>query len=144
MDRATLMERLRSRLGDAALHGLSRWPDHRPECAWRRLPAAGIVRSGARARGEHQDPERGVESSARTRPLWLVEVPRMLAVDQGAPLIDGARLRLLRGPERIESGWWETGVARDYWLAAGPQGMRYWIYHERHGARGWYLHGLFA
>ena len=36
------------------------------------------------------------------------------------PLLDGRPLQLLSGPERIEAGWWDAGLAeRDYFIAAG-------------------------
>ena len=59
-----------------------------------------------------------------------------------------AGLRLLAGPERIESGWWEgKDIRRDYYVAAVDDGARVWAYREA-GADGtaehWFLHGLFA
>jgi protein ImuB len=54
----------------------------------------------------------------------------------------GGPLRLLAGPERIESGWWDGDEAsRDYFVARLPGEALGWVYREN-GA--WYLHGLFA
>ena len=62
----------------------------------------------------------------------------------GDPWFDGS-LHLERGPERIESGWWDGGdIARDYFEALHASGARYWIYHELRERRDWYLHGVFA
>jgi protein ImuB len=53
-------------------------------------------------------------------------------------------LILKEGPERIESGWWDgNGVARDYYVAHQPRGVKLWIFQERQSKR-WYLHGMFA
>nr|PZN02322.1 MAG: hypothetical protein DIU74_08145 [Pseudomonadota bacterium] len=52
-------------------------------------------------------------------------------------------LKLLMGPERIQSGWWDGAYERrDYFIAQTPARALLWIY--RVAARGWYLHGWFA
>jgi protein ImuB len=61
----------------------------------------------------------------------------------GRPRYHGP-LELLRGPERIEGGWWERlDVARDYYAARNPAGQRLWIY-RRLDQVDWFLHGLFG
>lgn len=123
-----LLDRLRARLGDAAVTGLSATADHRPERAWRPC---------AVGEGEAADPAPG-------RPAWLLGTPRRLRVVAGRPCLDG-RLTLLGGPERIEGGWWDSAdVARDYYVAVQRSGRRLWIYQERRPGGGWYLHGLFG
>lgn len=123
-----LLDRLRARLGDAAVTGMSATADHRPERAWRRC---------AVGEGESATPMSG-------RPAWLLGAPQRLRVVAGRPCLDG-RLTLLAGPERIEGGWWDSAdVARDYYVAAQRSGRRLWIYHERRPGGGWYLHGLFG
>ncbi|MBE2263329.1 MAG: DNA polymerase Y family protein [Burkholderiaceae bacterium] len=89
-------------------------------------------------------------------PTWLLAAPQRLAVQRNRPLYQGP-LTLLAGPQRLESGWWEsdaTGHAaapaalRDYFLARSAQAGLLWIYRERlppgGAAPGWFLHGLFA
>ena len=45
---------------------------------------------------------------------------------------DGQALHLLSGPERIETGWWDSALAgRDYFIAAAADGALVWIYRER-------------
>ncbi|MEE8287024.1 MAG: hypothetical protein V3R72_10050, partial [Gammaproteobacteria bacterium] len=62
----------------------------------------------------------------------------------GDPWLEG-RLHLARGPERIESGWWDGhDIARDYFQALHASGTCYWIYRELREQRAWYLHGVFA
>jgi protein ImuB len=129
-----LVERLRARLGEAAVYGVVSIPEHRPEAAWRRVhelrPAA------IRAAGGKRDEDCG---DGLPRPVWLLDAPLPLAED----------LILEQGPERIESGWWDgKGVARDYYIAHQtnahpPQGAKLWVFQERQSKR-WYLHGIFA
>ncbi|MEI7969959.1 MAG: DNA polymerase Y family protein [Betaproteobacteria bacterium] len=121
--RVELVERLRARLGRDAVHGLALVPEHRPELAFREAEP-----------GTASAPPPGTP-----RPLWLLQPPRPVA---------RAGLRLLAGPERIESGWWEgNDIRRDYYVAAVDDGARVWAYREA-GADGaaehWFLHGLFA
>lgn len=123
-----LIERLQSRLGSDAVHGLGTREDHRPERAWVRIFPGKEFPS----RGEGRD---------APRPLWLVEPPRRLAEGEFA---------LLAGPERIDSGWWDGAEARrDYFIARTGQSLA-WVYRERgqgapHERRGgWFLHGIFA
>ncbi|WP_156966487.1 Y-family DNA polymerase [Algiphilus aromaticivorans] len=115
------VERLIARLGVEAVWRLGVAADHRPERAWKRLPA------GA-------NDEAGAPMSDGERPMWLFDPPRPL---QQLPAIEGA-------PERIESGWWDgADAARDYYAARGPDGSCLWIFRDR-ADRGWYLQGLWA
>lgn len=86
-DASELVDQLRARLGAGACYSLETLDQHTPERAWQRVPAPG------RRRGS-SDPSR---HAATRRPLWLFEPPRPVAADQ---------LTLLRGPERIHTGWW--------------------------------------
>lgn len=122
-----LIERLRARLGAKAVHGVDTQPDHRPETAWC-LREPGMCTT---------------QPIARTRPLWLLSQPQPLDDSGGYPSLEGP-LELLRGPERIETGWWDDDVTRDYYVARNPQCMRVWIYRERQGERRWFLQGVFA
>lgn len=128
IDWTRLVERLRARLGDAAVRGIQPHPDHRPELAWRAASPGTAGQCIAKAR----------------RPLWLLPKPVTLALRDGTPWLDGC-LAIESGPERIESGWWDEGdIARDYFIARDTTYGRYWIYRERHDTRRWFLHGLFA
>lgn len=117
-DWARLLERLQARLGRDAVHGLSVYPDHRPEYAWRRV-----------APGEW-DAHDFVQPGPR--PAWLLE--------QAIP-VEESRLALVAGPERIACGWWDGDDARrDYFVAELGQSLT-WVYREDGH---WYLHGFFA
>jgi protein ImuB len=116
-DWVQLVERLRARLGPAAVYGLATQPDHRPELAWRRIEPG------------DWDAREFVQPGAR--PLWLMESRK----------IQETEFTLLAGPERIESGWWDGDEAsRDYFIARLGESLG-WIYREDGE---WHLHGLFA
>jgi protein ImuB len=122
-----LLDRLRARLGQQAVKGISAVAEHRPEYAW------------CYSEPGHSQKD----SSGRQRPLWLLAVPRQLKTRSARPQLQGA-LKLQPGCERVESGWWdEQDVARDYFVATNPSGSCYWIYRELSGERRWYLHGVF-
>ena len=114
-----LRERLRARLGDDAVQGLAAHADHRPECAWQSQP---VTRNA-------------LPSDITPRPGWLLAEPK--------PLHE-ASLRVLAGPERIESGWWDGGdVRRDYYLVETRTGQRGWAFRPTDGGP-LLLHGWFA
>lgn len=86
-----------------------------------------------------------------TRPLWLLAEPLLLTERDRRLLLPGHHgvLTLRRGPERIESGWWDDGdVMRDYFVAQHDDGIGVWLFRDRRpdatGQRRWFLHGLFG
>lgn len=114
-----LRERLRARLGDDAVQSLNAHADHRPEKAWRTQSASNSLtrHSGA-------------------RPTWLLAEPQVLR--------EGG-LRILMGPERIESGWWDgEDVRRDYYLVETRNGQRGWAFRSVGEDGPLQLHGWFA
>lgn len=124
-----LVERLRARLGQDAVHGISARPDHRPEHAWYAT----------------QPGTRNMAIEARPRPLWLLEQPQPLKAIASKPHYRDDALALIAGPERIESGWWDGADARrDYFIAQTPACATLWIYREQREPFAWYLHGIFG
>lgn len=118
-----LRERLRARLGDKAVHGLQARADHRPECASQTAPEIPAKR------------EPSIGMAPGPRPGWLL--PRPVPLRGPAP-------RLLAGPERIESGWWDGGdVRRDYYIARLATGQCAWVFRPV-GGGDFMLHGWFA
>ncbi len=78
------------------------------------------------------------------RPTWLLDTPQRLPTHRGQPCMAGP-LRMLSGPERIQTHWWDSvPIQRDYYVAETGQGQRIWLFRELTGARHWYLHGLFG
>jgi protein ImuB len=128
-----LLERLSARLGEDRVYRIAVHADHRPECATRRAPPLGTYASDTPL----QQP----------RPLWLLDAPEALPEVDGHPYRHGP-LRLLAGPERIESGWWDGGEQagdrrRDYFVALAKDAAWLWIYREC-PAGGWFMHGVFG
>lgn len=124
---AALVDRLRARLGRRGVFGVAVTQDARPEHASRG------VEPGDSAHDPRIPPP---------RPLELLPSPRPLTTREGRPQHNGAHLRLFRGPERIEGGWWDgEDWVRDYYQALSERGERLWIFLER---RRWFLHGYFA
>jgi len=127
-ERWSLVDHLRARLGEDAVHGIAGRADHRPERAWRACEPGAAGPAAAQAR----------------RPLWLLDPPLQLHEREDQPQLDGP-LVLHGGPERIEGGWWDGGdVTRDYFIASDAQDRRLWVYRERQDQRRWYLQGIFG
>ncbi len=115
-----LRERLRARLGEEAVHGIALHADHRPERAWQ------IEHGKQRADAPPRNP----------RPAWLLHRP--------IPLRPAVR-RILAGPERIESGWWDgEDVRRDYYVVETGAGQRAWVFRPAGETGAFMLHGWFA
>ncbi|HEY1026024.1 MAG TPA: DNA polymerase Y family protein [Pseudomonas sp.] len=113
-----LRERLRARLGDDALHGLGARADHRPERTWTSTPTDTLL------------------PASGPRPGWLLADPQ--------PLHE-ASLRILCGPERIESGWWDgADIRRDYYVVETRTGQRGWAFRTVGDSGPLLLHGWFA
>ncbi|MDE2272246.1 MAG: DNA polymerase Y family protein [Xanthomonadaceae bacterium] len=117
-----LRERLRARLGEDAVQGLAVDPDPRPERAslCQRIDAA------------PSDPAPVLPA----RPTWLLARPIPLR---------GPAPKVLAGPERLETGWWDGGdLRRDYYVLELDTGQRAWAFCAP-GEHGPYmLHGWFA
>jgi protein ImuB len=114
-----LRERLRARLGDEAVYRVMPAGDPRPERAWRR-----------------DDGKVAIEPVLPPRPAWLLPQPVPLR---------GQGLRIVSGPERLESGWWDGEDARrDYYVLETAQGQRAWAFAPPGEQSGWMLHGWFA
>lgn len=130
-----LLDLLAARLGNESIRRPAPKPDHLPELAnaWANYPDA-ATRNPLPA-----------TTGLRNRPFWLLSEPRPLETRQERPVYQGRALRLVQGPERLETGWF-AGLhhRRDYFVAEDAEGARYWLYRERETGEGWFLHGLFA
>ncbi len=122
-----LVDRLAARLGEDALHGIRMADDHRPERAW-------SIRHVRQMHGKGGRPRQG---TLPVRPIWLMPTPE--------PVRRGD-FTLLGECERIETGWWDGAVARDYFVATARDGRQCWLFREEKGdeKERWFLHGYFA
>lgn len=129
--RAQLLERFQARLGRDMVHGLVSEPDHRPERAW------SYTLPGTETKSFPNDP------FGRRWPVWLLSKPIALDVREGQLHWEGG-LAIEPEHERIESGWWDgEDVARDYFIARGLEGRRFWVYRNLQ-TKQWFLHGMFG
>jgi protein ImuB len=162
-----LVDRLEARLGRGTCWSLQVRDQHVPEDAWQRVAplrsaahpggaAVSVGRPVRLAKGVRRTgtaPELAAahrHDSGRTRrPVWLFVPPRAVRPEQ---------LSLLRGPERIDSGWWRIGQPapspaskdrtedtrtwRDYYVARHENGAECWVFQD--AATRWYLHGYFG
>jgi protein ImuB len=143
-----LRERLRARLGDRAVHQLDSTTDPRPERA--QTVAGNPCRSGfsrdasAFANPESRIPNPGSKAS-RLKPFLQEDGPRPTwLLDRPIPL-RGTAPRILAGPERLETGWWDGGeVCRDYYVVETSLGQHAWAFCAPGEQAGWMLQGWFA
>jgi protein ImuB len=123
-----LLDCLRARLGEDSLQALELAADYRPERGWHCIAPERSLAGSASASGASAHPD------APPRPCWLL--PEPLRIE--------APSELLRGPECIESGWWDgEDISRDYYLARTGEGSQVWVFHDRRAGH-WYLQGLWA
>lgn len=134
-----LLERLRARLGDEAVHTIALHNEHRPELASKPASVQLAVNEAAavyRHERKNPDAEEMQRQCVAARPNWLLATPQP---------IDDRSLQLISGPERIESGWWDGGdCRRDYFIAEDRHGRRVWVFQTLGKSSAWYLHGVFG
>ena len=105
---------------EQAVMGLKGRQDHRPEYSW----------------AMRQLHESADCTAMPHRPVWLFARPQRCHIGD---------YRLLSGPERIETGWWDgRDCRRDYFVVCDATGRLLWAFHEHKPEPGWYLQGLFA
>lgn len=160
-----VIEKLRTRLGRAAVYCLDTVCEHRPERAWEmdNLQELGFCKryerqikrkrplqkgeSSITSFGELHDPLLKLPQARADfskRPIWLLVEPHLLRTQNHHPQLRGP-LHFPRSCERIESGWWDgNDVSRDYFIALNNAGECYWIFRDRRSPDNWYLHGIFS
>ena len=129
-----LLNMLTARLGPGKCFGLSEANDHRPEKAWKKI------------RLHERDYWVSPEQDDLPRPSFLLPTPKALNVVDNTPCLAG-KLVLVKGPERIDFGWWDQQIdkplARDYYVARQRDGGMLWVFKHLDAGR-WYLHGIFS
>jgi protein ImuB len=153
-----LLERLQVRLGREQVQRLYLSEDHRPETAYQvhvidKLDQLG--KADPKTVGTTSPPATVMppplpeslfasDTGHLPRPLWLLREPQALRERNNRPWLNSA-LNMVAGPERIETGWWDSNlVQRDYFVAEDDAHTLYWIYRERQAAGGWFVHGRFG
>lgn len=132
------MEQLHARLGANSLKSISSVAEHCPEYACEELDYQETTV------GTKHQPQLPSDVVGNPRPLWLLYKPEPLVL-KNSKLYYRQPIRLISGPERIETRWWYgTDIRRDYYVAQEQSGSRLWIFRERSGERNWYLHGFFS
>lgn len=161
------LERLQIRLGPEQVRRMHLIEDHRPEYASRTSGVDKLAQIQGPAQSANNGPSGSdaytssaqIESSLSAhpdfgsrpqyrlpRPLWLLEAPIRLHERHHQPCCPNP-LRLLAGPERIESGWWDQHLARrDYFVAENEDRCLLWIFRvpATEADSGWFLHGLYG
>lgn len=129
-----LLNMLTARLGPGKCFGLSEANDHRPEKAWKKI------------RLHEKDYWVSPQQKDLPRPSFLLPTPKSLNVVDDIPCLAG-KLELVKGPERIDFGWWDQPIdkplARDYYIARQRDGGLLWVFKHLDAGR-WYLHGIFS
>ena len=84
-----LVERLRARLGEAAVYGICSIPEHRPEAAWQRIHELRLealrpeaLRSGSATRVRCRMIDLKRTDGGMPRPVWLLDEPVMLLASE--------------------------------------------------------------
>ncbi len=125
-----LVERLSVRLGEGNVVVPQAQADHRPERMQRWVPA---VQTSGTAGAQVRKPA-VVAACDALYPPWLLPQPLRLEVRGENPHYHGP-LRLLAGPQRLETGWWDDGAQglalRDYFIARSDEAGLLWVYRER-------------
>ncbi|MEF1310060.1 DNA polymerase Y family protein [Vibrio mytili] len=91
-------------------------------------------------------PEKACQYRAADEPnVHLSSIPQLLrpAMQLSTPMPLQEQVSLVRGPERIVSGWWDGDeIMRDYYIAHTQQGRWLWVFRDQH--KRWFLHGYFC
>lgn len=116
-----LLAQLQAKLGKEALKGLDLGDDFRPESSTR-----------------YTEPD-FTASDCVDRPLPSMR-PLLLC---DPPIALNEKVRLLHGPERIQTGWWDSKpVHRDYFIGHCTKGRWLWLY--RTPQTQWFIQGIFS
>ena len=114
-----LLSLLQAKMGKEAIKGITLTDDPRPEKTTRLTSPLAA-----------SEAERGY---LPLRPSILLPAPRPLR----------QKVSIVRGPERITTGWWDNEeIIRDYFVARTEQGRWLWVF--RNQQKEWFIHGLFC
>ncbi|MCW8196074.1 DNA polymerase Y family protein [Proteobacteria bacterium 005FR1] len=134
-DYRQLLDKLLTRLGDGQLKTLSLGDEHLPEY---QHVASELVQQNIE---DIRLPKQAANGSEQQRhlPLWLTNKPVPIA----APTAAAGPLRLVYGPQRVDSHWWKERSRRDYFIARHQNGSYCWVYQDL-GNQRWFLQGFYG
>jgi protein ImuB len=131
---AQLMALLQAKLGGSAVQRINLNDDFRPEeiNQYQAVKGSASIKQ-AMTQAKRKENSGAPELLLPNRPLFFLSPPQALT----------EKVRLVTGPERICSGWWDDKpVLRDYFIAYSATHRWYWVY--RTAEQQWYLHGVFS
>jgi protein ImuB len=118
----SLVSRLASKLGQSKVKRLTFMDDFRPERT---------TQYGSKLTEKSRPNKQNCIFA--DRPGVLLEQPVLLQ----------QKILIIKGPERIVSGWWDNVVVtRDYYIGQSSQGQQMWVF--KTPEQSWYLHGYFV
>jgi protein ImuB len=119
----TLLSRLQSKLGQQSLQRIHFVDDFRPELSQQKAKVLSPSNTNCTAKNN---------SIFADRPGLLLPHPEPLTL----------AVEVLKGPERIQTGWWDDqSINRDYYIGQSQDGQQVWIFKTPN--KQWYLHGYF-
>lgn len=129
-----LMALLEARLGKGKVKGLQASSAHLPEDSWMAtdLSVTAKEQSIRQQRLSEAASGSGALCAGACRPSWLLTTPELIAIEN---------IELLKGPERLQTLWWqEPQISRDYYVASHYQGGLCWVFKEgnRFFLQGWF------
>lgn len=125
------LAKLKARLGEGAIKKLSYHDSRVPEITNKLIAV-------------NETPEQRLPpifENAR-RPTWLLDKPEPIEV-KSERLYWHGYLTLSSTPERIIGDWWDTPIARDYFLATRHDNLHVWVYRDLY-TKCWFVQGVFA
>lgn len=139
-DRQQLLDKLKAKLGEKAIHRLQLNDCYLPEQQSHSHP----ISSYSMCTQEGKAHDQKTLENRHPAPLWVLNKPRPLYPRQGQLLLNsGQPLTLLGSRQRIDSHWWQQRQRRDYYLAEEDSGALHWVYFD-HRKQTWFLHGHFG
>lgn len=131
-----LVERLQARLGPERVCRAWLCDDHRPE---RRAELRPFFEEREEPAGDEGDDDRPLRLHPAPRPIRVRSCEGLIeAVERGGRRFEARGY----GPERLELGFWDAPIARDYYAVALEDGVWLWVFRDLEGG-GWFEHGLF-
>jgi len=126
-----LLNLLAARLHEHSFFNLEVVDQHQPELGQKAYSAKKV--SANKIANQHEAP---------ARPTFLLQKPPQLKTD-GDMIIWRSPIKLLQGPERIETGWWFMPINRDYYIGQDKEHRLLWVFFDRLNQH-WFLAGVFS